>query len=96
MVQSSLPSPRRGYGWGPETSGARLQKTAQGALVVRSPHRISDVMSRTATKRQRNGLRGLPMHSLNQFSVVTVPYCDAIHGCVAAFALKMPLKLLRY
>ena len=23
-------------------------------------------------------------------------YCDALHGCVAAFALKIPLKLLRY
>ena len=23
-------------------------------------------------------------------------YCDAIHGCVAGFALKMPLKLWRY
>jgi hypothetical protein len=22
--------------------------------------------------------------------------CDAIHGCVAGFALKMPLKLSRY
>src|SRR5579871_391177 len=24
------------------------------------------------------------------------PYCDAIHACVAALALKMPLKLSRY
>jgi hypothetical protein len=94
--QSWFRSPRRGYGWGSETRGARLQKRPKARWSSAVPHRMSDAMSRRATKLHRNALRGLPLHLLNQFSVATVPYCDPIQGCVAAFALKMPLKLLRY
>jgi hypothetical protein len=37
--QSWLPSPRRGYGWGSETSGARLQKRPRPRWSPAAPHR---------------------------------------------------------
>ena len=37
--QSWLPSPRRGYGWGSETSGARLQKRPRPRWSPAVPHR---------------------------------------------------------
>ena len=42
-----------------------------------------------------NLIKSLPLHLPHRYSVATVPYCDAIHGCVAGFALKMLLKLSR-
>jgi len=38
MVSILAPSPRRGYGWGSETSGAR-SKNGPGRGVARMPHR---------------------------------------------------------
>jgi hypothetical protein len=46
----------------------------------------------TSHSSQNRALMGHPSNS----SSIGTNRCDAIHGCVAGFALKIPLKLLRY
>src|SRR5579864_8145855 len=80
---------------GPTNPGA-----AGGTLTTRLILRCCDMSSPSEInyRHSKRLLNGVPHRRSWTYRGGPVPfiYCDAIYACVAAFALKMPLKLSRY